>query len=239
MRARTSCLRCFWRVMTGSSSSAGRRDPARPSPRREKRIGVWCPVPEDIIPFTRWAGGAGAGEGSGVGNASGDSRGRLATGQDGGRRYGGKGFRGRTSNYRAGPTIFSPWVPGSHPHSSGRLNDTLRDQLQADLGQRLRITGELGGGGMSRVFVADDLALGRRVVVKVLAPEMAAGVNVERFRREILLAASLQHPHIVPVLTAGAVADSAGHPAALPHFTMPFIEGDSLRARLTRDAKLS
>jgi len=154
-------------------------------------------------------------------------------------RYDGRGFRGRTSNYRAGPTIFSPWVPGSHPHSSGRLNDTLRDQLQADLGQSLRITGELGGGGMSRVFVADDLALGRRVVVKVLAPELAAGVNVERFRREILLAASLQHPHIVPVLTAGAVADSAGHPAALPHFTMPFIEGDSLRARLTRDGKLS
>ena len=118
------------------------------------------------------------------------------------------------------------------------MNDTLRDQLQADLGQGFRITGELGGGGMSRVFVADDLALGRRVVVKVLAPELAAGVNVERFRREILLAASLQHPHIVPVLTAGAVADSAGHPAALPHFTMPFVDGDSLRARLTRDGKL-
>ena len=78
---------------------------------------------------------------------------------------------------------------------------------------------------MSRVFVAQDTSLGRRVVVKVLSPELASGVNGERFRREILLAAQLQHPHIVPVLAAGDV-DS------LPYFIMPFVAGQSLRQRL-------
>ena len=84
---------------------------------------------------------------------------------------------------------------------------------------------------MSRVFVAEELSLGRKVVVKVLPPDLAATVNVERFRREIQLAAKLQHPHIVPVLAAG-VSDG------LPYFTMPFIEGESLRAKLARSGEL-
>lgn len=73
----------------------------------------------------------------------------------------------------------------------------LRTQLQATLGDTYTLERELGGGGMSRVFVAEELSLGRRVVVKVLPPDLAATVNVERFRREIQLAARLQHPHIV------------------------------------------
>jgi len=85
---------------------------------------------------------------------------------------------------------------------------------------------------MSRVFVATDLALSRKVVVKVLPPDLAAGVNRDRFRREIQLAAQLQHPHIVPLL-------SAGEHAELLYYTMPFIEGESLRARLERKAKLN
>src|SRR5918911_585729 len=101
----------------------------------------------------------------------------------------------------------------------------LRDQLQANLGSTFRLERELGGGGMSRVFVAYDASLGRRVVVKVLAPELAAGINGERFRREILLAAGLQHPHIVPVLAAGVTDE-------LPYFVMPYVAGQSLRARL-------
>ena len=80
---------------------------------------------------------------------------------------------------------------------------SLRDDLQAVLGDAYVIERELGGGGMSRVFVAHDTRLDRKVVVKVLQPELAAGVNAERFEREIRLAARLQHPHIVPVLTAG------------------------------------
>ena len=106
----------------------------------------------------------------------------------------------------------------------------LFDQLQLALGASYRIDRELGG-GMSRVFVAEDLRLGRRVVIKVLPPELAGGVNVERFEREIRLAARLQHPHIVPLLAAGSAGD-------LPYYVMPYIEGQSLRARLSRDGEL-
>jgi serine/threonine-protein kinase len=84
---------------------------------------------------------------------------------------------------------------------------------------------------MSRVFVAEETALGRKVVVKVLPPETAAQVSLERFKREILLAAKLQHPHIVPLLTAG---ESNG----LPYFTMPFVDGESLRVRLAQHGEL-
>ena len=83
------------------------------------------------------------------------------------------------------------------------MSTTLREQLQATLGDSYTLERELGGGGMSRVFVAEETALGRRVVVKVLAPELAAGMSAERFEREIRLAARLQHPNIVPVLAAG------------------------------------
>jgi serine/threonine-protein kinase len=103
----------------------------------------------------------------------------------------------------------------------------LREQLASALGAAYRIGDELGGGGMSRVFVADDLVLGRAVVIKVLHPELAAGVNAERFKREVQLAARLQHPHIVPVLTAGEVD-------GLPYYVMPFVKGESLNAKLKR-----
>ena len=111
------------------------------------------------------------------------------------------------------------------------MSVNLFDQLQATLGTSYRLERELGGGGMSRVFLAHETALDRRVVVKVLLPELAAGVSVERFRREIQLAAKLQHPHIVPLLSAG---DLGG----LPYFTMPFIVGESLRVRLDRSGEL-
>ncbi len=101
------------------------------------------------------------------------------------------------------------------------------EQLQTALGTGYQLESELTGGGMSRVFVAIDRALGRKVVVKVLPPELAAGVNRERFRREIQVAAQLQHPHIVPLLSAGEQGD-------LLWYTMPFIDGESLRTALER-----
>jgi tetratricopeptide (TPR) repeat protein len=107
----------------------------------------------------------------------------------------------------------------------------LAERLQTVLSDAYRIERELGGGGMSHVFLAEETALGRRVVVKVLPPEMAAGVNIERFRREIQLAASLQHPHIVPVLAAGQAGD-------LLYYTMPLVEGESLRAKLAREGEM-
>ena len=101
----------------------------------------------------------------------------------------------------------------------------LRSQLQGALGNTYTLDRELGGGGMSRVFVAEDATLGRQVVVKVLSPDLAAGLNVERFRREIQVAAKLQHPQIVPVLTTGETD-------GLPYYTMPYVAGQSLRARV-------
>ena len=107
----------------------------------------------------------------------------------------------------------------------------LHEKLQEALGGVYVLERELGGGGMSRIFLARDDALSRRIVVKLLPPEMAAAVNIERFRREIQLAASLMHPHLVPLLSAGEVL-------GLPYFTMPYIEGESLRARLLREGQL-
>ena len=109
--------------------------------------------------------------------------------------------------------------------------EDLRDQLQQTLGTQYVLEQELGGGGMSRVFVAHEASLGRKVVVKVLPPDMAAAVSIDRFRREIQLAAQLQHPHIVPLL-------SAGETQGLPYFTMPFVKGESLRAKLARGGEL-
>ena len=102
----------------------------------------------------------------------------------------------------------------------------LREQLQASLGTSYDVKRELTAGGMSRVFLAEEMALGRMVVIKVLSPALSAEMSHERFRREIRVAASLQHPHIVPLLTAGE-ADG------LPYFTMPYVEGQSLRDALT------
>jgi tetratricopeptide (TPR) repeat protein/TolB-like protein len=109
--------------------------------------------------------------------------------------------------------------------------DHLREQLQTTLGAGYTVERELGGGGMSRVFVATETSLGRRVVVKLLPPELGAGVDAERFRREVRLAAQLQHPHVVPLL-------SAGERDGLLYYTMPFVEGESLRARLERAGEL-
>ena len=108
---------------------------------------------------------------------------------------------------------------------------TFRDELQEALGSGFVIESELARGGMSHVFVAEEIALRRRIVVKVLDPELAASVSVERFKREVALTARLQHPHIVPIFSTGEVH-------GLPFYTMPMVGGDSLRARLDRDGAL-
>ena len=107
------------------------------------------------------------------------------------------------------------------------MDSDLRQRVQESLSGTHTIERELGGGGMSRVFVANEHRLRRQVVVKVLAPELAAAISAERFEREIQLSASLQQANIVPVIAAG---DLDG----LPFYTMPFVEGESLRARLAK-----
>jgi serine/threonine-protein kinase len=95
---------------------------------------------------------------------------------------------------------------------------------------------------MSRVFLAEETALGRKVVIKVLPPDLAAALSADRFRREIQLAASLQHPHIVPLLAAGDTSSTSSASSAsyegLLYYTMPLVEGESLRARLAREGEL-
>jgi serine/threonine-protein kinase len=107
----------------------------------------------------------------------------------------------------------------------------VMERLQAALVSTFRIERELGGGGMSRVFLATEIALDREVVVKVLPPELAHAVSADRFRQEIRLAARLSHPHIVQLLSAGQAGD-------LLYYTMPFVEGESLRTQLARSGEL-
>jgi eukaryotic-like serine/threonine-protein kinase len=104
----------------------------------------------------------------------------------------------------------------------------LRDSLQLALGSAYTLDRELGGGGMSRVFVAQDTNLNRAVVVKALLPELASGVSAQRFAREVHAAATLQSPHIVPVICAGHTDDD------IPYYIMPFVRGETLRVRLAR-----
>ena len=109
---------------------------------------------------------------------------------------------------------------------------SLEHRLREALADRYRLERELGGGGMSRVWVATETALDRQVVVKVIAAELAEGLSADRFAREVRLAARLQQANIVPVLNAGT-ADG------LPWYTMPYVRGESLRARLASGAPLT
>lgn len=111
-------------------------------------------------------------------------------------------------------------------------NGQSTDEIHAAFTAAYDLERELLGGGMSRVFLATERALARRVVIKVLPPELAAGVNRERFQREVQLAAQLQHPHIVPLYAAGSQGD-------LLYYTMPYIEGESLKLALQSHRRFS
>jgi serine/threonine-protein kinase len=107
----------------------------------------------------------------------------------------------------------------------------LRDQLQSGLADRYQLDRELGRGGMATVFLAHDLRHKRPVALKVLHPELAQTLGPERFQREIETVARLQHPHILTVHDSGETAGQLW-------FTMPFVEGESLRDRLRREQQL-
>jgi serine/threonine-protein kinase len=102
------------------------------------------------------------------------------------------------------------------------------DRLTSALADRYRLDRELGQGGMATVYLAEDLKHHRKVAIKVLRPELAAILGAERFLKEIELTANLQDPHILPLYDSGE-ADS------FLYYVMPFIEGESLRAKLTRE----
>jgi len=116
-------------------------------------------------------------------------------------------------------------MPRLEPIQRGIPTSELIELLQRTLGPNFTILRELAGAGMSLVFVARDEKLGRDIVIKILMPELAATLNIERFTREIQLVAKLQQANIVPVITAGTVG-------SLPYYSMPFIEGLTLRQRM-------
>jgi len=110
--------------------------------------------------------------------------------------------------------------------------------LATALQDRYRLGRELGQGGMATVYLAHDLKHDRDVALKVLRPELAAVLGPERFLREIALTAQLDHPHILPLLDSGMVPDLTGGHGGRPYYVMPYVEGESLRDRLTREKQL-
>ncbi len=113
----------------------------------------------------------------------------------------------------------------------GSLTELIT-RIQAVLGDTFRVERELGGGGMSRLFLATEASLNRQVVIKLLPPDLASEVSAARFKQEMEFAARLQHPHILPILAAGARE-------GLLYYIMPYVAGESLRGRLEREGTLS
>src|SRR5918997_1568226 len=132
-----------------------------------------------------------------------------------------------------------PFTPRSAPHFQlspffsflpcNRMDVTAR--LSSTLSSRYAIEREIGSGGMATVYLTRDLRHNRRVALKVLHPELSAVIGSERFLKEIELTANLQHPHILPLFDSGEVE-------GLLYYVMPYVEGESLRARLDREHQL-
>src|SRR5258706_620978 len=157
--------------------------------------------------------------------------------RSGGRSSFGQGEAARRGSSVASPVAFSParvGQPGgcsTRASLSSRMSPSAPAELQAALADRYVIERELGSGGMATVYLARDLKHRRFVALKVLSPALAASLGADRFLREIELAARLQHPHIVTVFDSG---DAGG----ILWYTMPYVEGETLRARLAREGQL-
>ena len=111
-------------------------------------------------------------------------------------------------------------------------NGGVTSQLQAAVAGRYVVVRQLGSGGTATVYLAQDLRHHRNVAIKVLHPELAASLGADRFLREIEIAASLRHPHILPLFDSG---DSNG----LLYYVMPYVEGETLRQRLDREGAIT
>jgi tRNA A-37 threonylcarbamoyl transferase component Bud32/tetratricopeptide (TPR) repeat protein len=116
------------------------------------------------------------------------------------------------------------------------VTSVLRDELTRELAGHHAIERELGRGGMASVWLARDLRINRQVALKILHPELAGAIGVDRFAREVRTLATLTHPNIVPVIESGVLTTTDG--SRLPWYTMPYIAGESLRARLDRESQL-
>ncbi len=110
------------------------------------------------------------------------------------------------------------------------MPDTF-ERLKTALADRYAIEREIGSGGMATVYLAEDIKHHRKVAVKVLRPDLAAALGPDRFLREIEVAARLQHPHILPL-------HDSGEADGFLYYVMPYVEGESLRAKLAREGEL-
>ena len=121
---------------------------------------------------------------------------------------------------------------GAHRcRSQAEISLNSLDRLTSALSDRYRLERELGQGGMATVYLAEDLKHGRKVAIKVLHPELSAVIGGDRFLAEIKVTANLQHAHILGLIDSGE-ADG------LLYYVMPFVAGESLRARLDREKQL-
>ncbi len=124
------------------------------------------------------------------------------------------------------------WKTRRFPHSMSGIPERLAAALQ----DRYLLEREIGAGGMATVYLARDVRHKRLVALKVVRPELGGREGVERFLREIELAARLQHPHILPVFDSGVIDEGGGTP--IPYFVMPYVEGETLRQLLQRGGRL-
>jgi len=131
----------------------------------------------------------------------------------------------------ASGTAYSRLIPPQAPTTAHLVDDEQLEAVRAALAPSFRVESEIGRGGMATVYLAQDLKHGRRVAVKVLKPELGSSIGADRFLREIAIASRLHHPHIVPLHDSGAARD-------LLYYVMPYVEGETLRERLTREKQL-
>src|SRR4051812_2319162 len=115
----------------------------------------------------------------------------------------------------------------------------VTEQLSTPLADRYRVERRLGEGGMATVYLAEDVKHGRKVALKVLRPELAAVLGADRFVQEIRTTAQLQHPHILPLYDSGSTGPAHGVGTELLYYVMPYIQGETLRAKLDREVQLS
>src|ERR1041384_7711940 len=118
------------------------------------------------------------------------------------------------------------------------MTETL-SQLTGALSMRYRVERELGIGGMATVYLAHDVRHDRSVAIKVLHPDLAASIGSERFLAEIRTTARLAHPNILPLFDSGEARGETNGAPPLLYYVMPFVTGESLRARLDREGQLS
>ncbi|MDB4889133.1 MAG: protein kinase, partial [Gemmatimonadetes bacterium] len=127
------------------------------------------------------------------------------------------------------------WVAHAHPAPAQRESSMQPDSpanIDVALGHRYTIEREIGSGGMATVYLANDVKYHRKVAVKVLRPELAATIGTDRFLREIETASRLNHPHILPLYDSGVTDE-------VFYFVMPYVRGESVRQKLTRETQLS